>query len=375
MQYYTLLQVCQWIDKKLQDVKNKKFWVLAEIHKLNYYNLSGHCYPELVDKKDWKIVAQMRGIIWSSYFLKIDKKFRKITGEWLKDWIKVLLYVSIDYNYEKWLSLIVWDADPRYTQGDLQLQRQQTINKLKQLGIFDLNKSVKFPFLPFRIAVISTITSKWYSDFKKVIDNSKYNINLTLFEAILQWDKAIDTIISQLENIEKQKDKFDLVVIVRWWGGDSTLVAYDNFELAKKIAEFPLPVLTWIWHSTNQTIVDLVAYRSFITPTELAQYIVYLFEQVEFSLNNFKNNITNFIQNKLIFLKQNIQSYKNFFKTWFKNFIFHKNNQIVYLKEKFFKSIENYFQNKQNLINHFYLKLDQSLVRYLDNKKNKLNLK
>jgi len=50
--YYSLLELTKSIrdcyKKKLILVRN---WVKAEIAKLNYYPKSGHCYPDLVEKK------------------------------------------------------------------------------------------------------------------------------------------------------------------------------------------------------------------------------------------------------------------------------------------------------------------------------------
>src|SRR5690606_40580997 len=46
------------------------------------------------------------------------------------------------------------------------------------------------------------------------------------------------------------------------------------FQLAKEIAQFPLPVITGIGHATNETVSEMVAFENAITPTKLAEMII-----------------------------------------------------------------------------------------------------
>ena len=55
------------------------------------------------------------------------------------------------------------------------------------------------------------------------------------------------------------------------------LSSYNNYQLSKAIALFPIPVLTGIGHSTNETVAEMVCYKSAITPTELADFLLQKF--------------------------------------------------------------------------------------------------
>ena len=70
---------------------------------------------------------------------------------------------------------------------------------------------------------------------------------------------------------------FDVVAIIRGGGGDVGLTCYNKYELAKAIALFPLPVITGIGHSTNETVAEMIAYKNAITPTELADFLIQKF--------------------------------------------------------------------------------------------------
>ncbi len=276
MKHYTLLEIERSIESVISRTYNKSYWVKAEISKLNFYPKSGHCYPELVEKQNGKIVAQMRSTIWKSTFIDITTSFRKQTGENLSEGMEVLFRVQVVYKPNYGMSLNVLDIDPSFTLGKLAKERAETIERLKKEGLFDRNRQLSFPYLPLRYAVISVETSKGYHDLIKIIEEKLwfYNTHIELFPALLQGDKAVDSIIEQLTVIEGRKEEFDLVLIIRGGGGEIGLHAYNNYRLSKAVALFPLPVITGIGHATNDPVTCLVANRDKITPTEVANFLV-----------------------------------------------------------------------------------------------------
>jgi hypothetical protein len=65
----------QSIQRTIISRYGSTFWVKADMIKLNHYIHSGHCYPDLVEKKNDRTIAQARAIIWKSDYEKINKKF------------------------------------------------------------------------------------------------------------------------------------------------------------------------------------------------------------------------------------------------------------------------------------------------------------
>ena len=277
-QIFTLKQVVSSIRKTLEERYQQAYWVKAEMHKLNLYP-SGHAFPELVQKENDKIVAQVSGSIWSHNFQRINRQFMVVVKEPLKEGTTLLLQVKVAFSETYGLSLQILDIDPNYSLGELQRERDETLHKLQAERLLNRNQQLNFPLLPQRIAIISADTSKGLSDFMKVLNNNPWNYHFftMLFHAYLQGDMAVPSIIEQLKRIEKVKDHFDIVVIVRGGGGEVGLSCYNNYALCKEIASFPLPVLTGIGHSTNMTVAELVAFRNAITPTELADFLLQTF--------------------------------------------------------------------------------------------------
>ncbi|HUR11102.1 MAG TPA: exodeoxyribonuclease VII large subunit [Flavitalea sp.] len=276
---FTLFEVMNSIKKTLNDRYSSAYWVKAEMNKLNLYKHSGHCYPELVEKKDGKVIAQIRSHLWKDDYLSINEKFISTLHEPLKDGIKVLILVRIAFEPEHGLALHILDIDPYYTMGDLEKEKQETISRLRAEGIFYNNKSLTLPLLPQRIAIISVESSKGYADFLKILENNprKYQFFQMLFPSVLQGDNAVPGIIQQLKRIKKVIHHFDAVAIIRGGGGDIGLSCYNNYRLAKQIALFPLPVITGIGHVTNETVTEQISFSNAITPTKLAEYLIQLF--------------------------------------------------------------------------------------------------
>jgi exodeoxyribonuclease VII large subunit len=278
-QVFSLLEVSRSIERTLSQRYGSAFWVKAEMNKLQYYRYSGHCYPDLVEKQEGKVVAQMRANLWKSDFERINKKFLEVLKEPLKDGIKILFQARVSFTPTHGLALQILDIDPWFTLGDLEREKQETLSRLKDEGIFQINRQLRLPMLPQRIAIISVETSKGYADFTKVIDENRWGYRYfhLLFPSLLQGDAAVDSILGQLYQIRRVVKHFDLVAIIRGGGGDVGLTCYNSYLLAREVALFPLPVLSGIGHSTNETVVEMVANHNAQTPTGLAEYLLQQF--------------------------------------------------------------------------------------------------
>ncbi|MFO7256921.1 MAG: exodeoxyribonuclease VII large subunit [Bacteroidota bacterium] len=273
---FSLSQVTRSIQRTLADRYGSSFWVKAEMIKLHLYPHSGHCYPELVEKRDGRLVAQMKATLWRDEFVKINKKFMEVVGEPLKDGIMVLFCARITFDSVHGLALSILDIDPVFSLGELEREKQECIKRLREEQIFDRNRQLKFPLLPQRVAVISVETSKGYADFVKVIENNSrgYRFVHRLFPSLLQGDRAVESIRYQLRNIRRVSQHFDIVAIIRGGGGDTGLSCFNDYMLAREIALFPLPIITGIGHATNETVVEMVAHHNAITPTDLANILL-----------------------------------------------------------------------------------------------------
>ena len=314
---FSLSEVTKSIQNTLSERYPTSFWVKAEMNKLNHYPQSGHCYPDLVEKADNKIIAEIRSNIWKDDYQRINDNFLNVLHEPLKNGITILFSARVNFHPVYGLSLRILDIDPSYTLGELEKEKQETIGKIKKEGIFHSNKSLKLALLPKRIAVISAQTSKGYFDFLNVIDGNTWGYHFfhMLFPAHLQGENAIESITDQLMLIKKVKHHFDAVAIIRGGGGDIGLTCYNHYELSKAIALFPIPVLTGIGHSTNETVAEMIAFKNAITPTELADFLIQQFHNFAVPVQKAQESITDKVSRLIKEEKLKVLNIVRFFKS------------------------------------------------------------
>lgn len=263
------------------------YWVIAEISEIKENN-AGHCYLELIEKHpdDNNVRARIKAIIWSKRYRFIKSLFENITGESIRDGLKILVKAKVEYHEIYGLSLVITDIDPAFTIGELAMKRQQIIHRLEQEGVFAMNKELELPHVPQRIAVISSKNAAGYTDFINQLNGNSYGYKFytALFESPMQGSDTEIGILDALNRIADKQELFDLVVIIRGGGSQADLSWFDNYNIAYHITQFPLPVITGIGHDKDMSVTDLVAYKALKTPTATAEFIIECISDAEFHI-------------------------------------------------------------------------------------------
>lgn len=329
---------------------SQTYWIKAEIAKLNYQTQTNRCFPELVEKVDNSIKAKINGVIWENDYYRINKQFVEIAKESLRDGLSVLFEAKVKYAPIYGLQLQIINIDPVFTLGVLAVEKQQSISLLKSEGIFNKNKEVAFPLLPKSLAIISAETGKGFKDFITIINaySSKFRIVYKLFPAALQGDSAVSSITHQLAAIRHNIQNYDAVLIIRGGGDELDLNCYNNFRLAKEVAIFPIPVITGIGHSTNDTVVEMVAHHGNITPTDVAYFILGYFEAFKERIDNAQSSLVSISESLLRANNNRINELVRVVKSNSIPYI----NQNARILNGFMTSITRYAQNHLNTNMH-----------------------
>jgi exodeoxyribonuclease VII large subunit len=123
--------------------------------------------------------------------------------------------------------------------------------------------------------VVSVESGKGYADFMSIVNSVKtYRLHIQLFPALMMGPEAAVQMSAALEKIRERAAEFDAVCIIRGGGGENTLQCFNDLTLCRAIALFPLPVMTGIGHATNRTVAEEVASTSFVSPSELANFLI-----------------------------------------------------------------------------------------------------
>ena len=283
----SVLQLTTAIQQILERDLEPLVWVVGELADFRQAP-QGHVYFELVEKQGNQVQAKIRANLWQFTYRSVATKFEAVTGTSLKNGMKVLAQVSVTYHPVYGLSLNVKDIDPSFSLGERARIRQETITQLTQEGRIGHNARLPLPLVIQRIAIISSATAAGYGDFiNQLAGNPQgYQVYHQLFPSLMQGNEAVDSLLSALDQVAEQAEKLqlDAVVLIRGGGAQLDLDCFDDYQLALKIANFSLPVLTGIGHERDETIADLVAHTRLKTPTAVAEFILSSFREYEENL-------------------------------------------------------------------------------------------
>lgn len=272
----SLSQLNRRVSEALSMAPLQNVWVVAELSDLRVNH--GHCYMELMEKtpETGAVTARMRGVIWASTFLRLNAEFQAGTGRRLESGLKVMVCGTVSYHSAFGMSFVISAINPSFTMGEAERRRREIIARLNTEGVLDLNRKLEWPDVPNRIAVISAKGAAGYGDFihQLYTNASRLRFSTHLFPAMMQGDRTSPSIIAALEAIAMRGDEFDCVVIIRGGGATSDLLAFDDYNLANNVAQFPLPVIIGIGHERDTTVLDYVANMRVKTPTAAAEWLI-----------------------------------------------------------------------------------------------------
>lgn len=273
--HLTLSQLNSLVKDAIEGSMDYAYWVQAEISSLS---VRGHCYFDLVEKEDRSNtpVAKARANCWANQWQYISQNFLEVTGSPLASGMKVLLLVQPTFHISFGFAYRVMDIDPTFTVGDMQRKRDEIVRKLKEEGIFDLQKQLPFSAFAKNIAVISADTAAGYGDFCNQLfaNSSDFAFKVELFQAAMQGEAVEQSVISALNSIFERIDEFDCVVIIRGGGAVSDMSGFDSLALAENVAQFPLPIITGIGHERDNCVLDLISHTRVKTPTAAAVFLI-----------------------------------------------------------------------------------------------------
>lgn len=283
----------------------KTFWVVAEVSGLKYYAGKNYYFLNLVEKAPSSntLLTSISATVWSQGVNQV-RKFETVTGQRFENNLQLLLQVRVEYHITYGLKLNILDVDPRFTLGKLAMERQLILHRLveENPGYISLQEGSYITFNQLRvtspviqrIALIGSPGSDGFRDFMHELESNYYGYKYRVdqYPAAVQGAGAEVQLVEKLAEIVKLEIDYDAVVIVRGGGADTDMMAFDSYLLSRAIAKFPIPVITGIGHTRNESIADMMAFRALKTPTKAAAFLIehnYIFEE---QLNQSWKNIS-----------------------------------------------------------------------------------
>ena len=306
----TLQEFNNRIKRLLADPSVMNCWVVAETTDVR---INQHCYLQLLEKnpKTGATVAKIKAIIWGNQFRFLNAQFKQVTGRDIGNDMKIMVCLSVNYSPQYGLTVVINDINPEFTLGDMERQRQEILNRLTQEGIIGQNKTVPVPPVLQRIAIVSAAGAAGYGDFMKQLTDNKYGVCFypCLFQATMQGVKTVPTVLAALDKVEQNQHLFDCVVIIRGGGGTEELNSFDNYDLARRVATFPLPVIVGIGHERDITVLDYVAGIRVKTPTAAAEHIILQAANALAHIGDLSNQVVSIARDYIARAKEQLSYY------------------------------------------------------------------
>lgn len=271
---YTVGELADAVNAALRRSFGDGVWVRGEIQ--GYGERNGHAYFRLVESGD-----ERKAVLDVSFFANVRMRLRPLLQRHrlqLGDGMKVRVFGVLDfYAANGRLSLKMGGIDPRYTLGEMALQRDEIVRRLVSAGLYDANRRHQLATVPMRIGLITSKDSAAWHDFMHQLKQSGHGFGIRLVDVRVQGELAAEMVTAAINTLSRRND-VDVIVMIRGGGSRTELAVFDAESIAVAIANAPVPVFTGLGHEIDRSVADEVAHSAFKTPTACA---VALIERVQ----------------------------------------------------------------------------------------------
>ncbi len=366
----------QMLKKHLTD-EFGSFWLTGEIFEL-YQSAAGHCYFTLKDQN-----SGIKCVLFKQKQTNAIKQGMQITvlGQMTIYAVKGDIQVNV-------LRLI------ETGQGDLAHQFEVLKQKLQHAGLFEQSRKKNIPSIINSLGIITSAKGAALQDILNTLLKKNPLITIKIYPTLVQGNEAAPQINHALRVADEAYH--DLLLLTRGGGSKEDLWAFNDEFLAHQLAQLNTPIISAVGHETDESISDLVADMSCITPTAAAQFISGNFNELKQNLNHNNQLLHLLIQDKLRVYQQNIdskyhqlelkhpinqlekqkraiQSHINHLHLSFKNCWHNSINDYQSMTKSFENLLPNK-KNKQQQLNEYTQQLKWRLNQCIDQAKQSLSL-
>lgn len=250
------------VTESIKYILEEKFpivWICGEISNFKTPS-SGHAYFTLKDEK-----AQIAAVMFKGQRRQL--KFELTDGGTIVGMGRITVYeprgtYQIILEYIEPLGL-----------GALQLAFEQLKRKLSAEGLFDPARRKPIPFLPGRIAIITSPTGAVIRDLLTIAGRRFENISIDIYPVRVQGPQAAREICDAIALANRQAQA-DVIILARGGGSLEDMAAFNSESVARSISNSRLPIVSAVGHETDFTISDFVADLRAPTPSAAAEMVL-----------------------------------------------------------------------------------------------------
>ena len=221
---------------------------------------SGHLYFTLKDS-----TAQIKAVLF-----KPQQRYLACTPS---DGLEVLCRGRLSVYEPRGEYQIIVDYLDTKGAGALRIAFERLKAKLAAEGLFDPARKKKLPFLPEKVALVTSPQGAAVVDFLRMAQSRFPGVPIEIYPVRVQGEGAAGEIASAIDAANRRAVS-EVIVLCRGGGSSEDLWAFNEEIVARAIARSELPVVSAVGHEVDITIADLVADARAATPTAAAELVL-----------------------------------------------------------------------------------------------------
>ncbi len=272
---FSVTALTQSIRKNLlsNNAKLADVWIEGEISGNKIYS-SGHRYFALKDAN-----ATISCVLFAFNVGNCDEAFRAALrqGESSVDGLKVQAQGELDLNMGRGQYSFKVKRLRIAGVGDKMAAFNALKAKLEAEGLNKLdhpNLRRPLPFLPHRIAIVTSPSGAVIHDMCTVLTRRFPNLEIRLFPVKVQGEGAVSEIVGGIEFFNTSAWVPDVLIVGRGGGSVEDLWAFNEEPVVRAVAASRIPVICAVGHESDMTLCDYVADLRAGTPSIAAERAV-----------------------------------------------------------------------------------------------------
>ncbi len=220
---------------------------------------NGHCYFSLQDGE-----FSIRCRLWKTQAARLG--FRPANGD------RVVAAGGVDF-YAKRGEVAFIVRELRFDGAGAAFEALERLKaKLQAEGLFDPERKRPLPPMPRRIGIVTSPQGAVIQDIIQVLGRRWPLATLVLIPAKVQGFDAVPDLLRAL-TWAAAYEELDVLIVARGGGSAEDLAAFNDEELARAAADFPVPLVSAIGHETDVSLLDWVADVRAPTPSAAAELV------------------------------------------------------------------------------------------------------
>ena len=253
------------INQTASDFLNEAFpplWVAGEISNFKEYGTSGHWYFSIKDSNSVLSCTMFR-------MQNSSLRFKPKEGD------QVIMQGKLSIYAKSGRYQLITSKMELAGFGELMRKYELLKNKLNSEGLFEKKTIDDIPVIVNRIGVITSQHGAAIKDVISTIKRRSPHMDVVISPCRVQGDGSAQSVLKSLKQIEShnKSNKYDAVIICRGGGSIEDLWCFNDEQLCRYIADYPIPVISGVGHETDFTLTDFVSNLRAATPTAAAEIV------------------------------------------------------------------------------------------------------